>query len=92
MTEGIPVDFHPPCRANPELFFREGDASIAAAKAICAHCPFQAPCLDYSLRHSVQGVWAGTVDDERRKMRIRAGIRPVSIVTNPYPHRRRAAS
>ena len=44
-----PAELCGPCKADPELFFTETLAAEAAAKAICAACPFRAPCLAWAL-------------------------------------------
>ncbi|HET7486787.1 MAG TPA: WhiB family transcriptional regulator [Acidimicrobiales bacterium] len=42
------------------LFFSEELGDIARAKAICATCPIQAPCLEGALeRREPWGVWGG---------------------------------
>lgn len=42
------------------LFFSEQIEEIARAKAICANCPVQAPCLDGAIaRREPWGVWGG---------------------------------
>jgi WhiB family redox-sensing transcriptional regulator len=63
--------------ADPELFFpisSSGPATrqVARAKAVCAHCEIQRACLDYALDSvSVQGIWGGTTEAERRRLRQR---------------------
>jgi WhiB family redox-sensing transcriptional regulator len=40
------------------------------AKRICADCTVQSPCLEVALTHpALMGVWGGTTDAERRKIR-----------------------
>lgn len=57
-----------------------------AAVRLCASCPVAAQCLDYALRHNVDGVWAGTVPDERRQLRKLSGITAVDInLPDPEP-------
>jgi WhiB family transcriptional regulator, redox-sensing transcriptional regulator len=73
--------------ADPELFFPisySGPAlrQVARAKAICARCPIQQECLRYALdAGSVQGVWGGMTEDERRlllqRRKRQAHVRPV---------------
>jgi len=59
--------------ADPELFFPisySGPAlrQVAQAKAICARCPIQRECLRYALdAGSIQGVWGGMTEEERRR-------------------------
>lgn len=71
------------CRdEDPELFFAWDEDDIDAAKAICAGCPVIRPCLDYALKHEKEGVWGGTTEDERKRIRKSHGIRlePVRMV------------
>ncbi len=63
------------CRdADPELFFVaavSGDQrAFEPAKQWCRRCPIVADCLRYALSHNVQGVWGGT--HERQRVRLRA--------------------
>jgi WhiB family redox-sensing transcriptional regulator len=64
------------CRdTNPELFFPIGTTGLAidqidAARAVCAQCPVQQECLEFALATNQEsGVWGGTTEDERRKLR-----------------------
>jgi WhiB family transcriptional regulator, redox-sensing transcriptional regulator len=60
--------------ADPELFFPisySGPAlrQVARAKAICARCRIQQECLRYALAAgSIQGVWGGMTEEERRRL------------------------
>ncbi|REE97003.1 WhiB family transcriptional regulator [Thermomonospora umbrina] len=70
---------HSICRgADPDLFYPINYArpvmarQVEAAKAICAHCPVQADCLDWALRAGEpEGIWGGTTPEERRHLRRR---------------------
>jgi WhiB family redox-sensing transcriptional regulator len=64
------------CRdTNPELFFPIGTTGLAidqidSAKAVCAQCPVTHECLEFALATNQEaGVWGGTTEDERRKLR-----------------------
>ena len=64
------------CRdTDPDLFFPVGTTGlavdqIASAKAVCAACPVRSECLDFALlTNQDSGVWGGTSEDERRKLR-----------------------
>jgi WhiB family transcriptional regulator, redox-sensing transcriptional regulator len=63
--------------ADPELFFPVSSLGpalrqVAQAKAICARCPIQQACLGYALDAGpVQGIWGGTTEAERRRLRHR---------------------
>lgn len=64
--------------ADPELFFPISSAGpaldqVEQAKAICAGCQVQHACLDFALSTGqVHGVWGGTTEDERQRLRHRA--------------------
>lgn len=61
----------PDGEGTPDRVFREQEA-----KSICSRCMLINPCLRWALEHGESGVWGGTNDDERR--RIRSG-RPRKI-------------
>ncbi|MGZ6005420.1 MAG: WhiB family transcriptional regulator [Candidatus Saccharimonadales bacterium] len=55
---------------NTEIFFPELGSNGTEAKAICAECEVKAECLAYALADiSIQGVWGGTSDKERKDIR-----------------------
>jgi WhiB family redox-sensing transcriptional regulator len=64
------------CRdTDPDLFFPVGSTGpaidqIDAAKQVCDSCPAKQPCLEFALMSNQDsGVWGGTSEDERRKLR-----------------------
>ena len=64
------------CRdTDPDLFFPVGTTGpalqqIDAAKAVCRQCEAQGPCLEFALATNQEsGVWGGTSEEERRKVR-----------------------
>lgn len=64
------------CRdSNPDLFFPIGTTGqaleqIEAAKAVCGACPVRRECLEFAMATNQEsGVWGGTTDDERRRLR-----------------------
>jgi WhiB family transcriptional regulator, redox-sensing transcriptional regulator len=66
------------CRhSDPELFFPvsvtgPSATQVARAKAVCAHCPVQAECLEFALETGQDfGVWGGASESERRLIRRR---------------------
>jgi WhiB family redox-sensing transcriptional regulator len=65
------------CRGmDPSIFFADdqGRMDETEAKAVCAECPVQLECLDYSVANredDVPSVWAGMNERERRKIRFR---------------------
>lgn len=78
--------------ADPELFFPVGESGPAAAQArrakeVCHGCPVEAQCLEWALNTGrTTGVWGGTDEDERRRMRRRTDRRPAvrrSVLRGP---------
>ena len=64
------------CRdTDPDLFFPVGTTGPAIeqidnAKAVCQTCEAQVPCLEFALStNQDSGVWGGTSEEERRKLR-----------------------
>ena len=63
-------------QTDPALWFPEQGASARDAKAICNGdsrrdpCPMRAECLADALANDEKwGIWAGTTERERRKLR-----------------------
>jgi WhiB family redox-sensing transcriptional regulator len=65
------------CRdRDPNLFFPENDRwAERRAKAICEGCMVRAQCLDVALRGNDVGIWGGTTERERKKIKARY-VRP----------------
>lgn len=64
------------CRdTDPDLFFPVGTTGpaleqIATAKSVCDACPVTEPCLEFALlTNQDSGIWGGTSEDERRRLR-----------------------
>jgi len=64
------------CRdTSPDLFFPVGTTGAALrqieeAKAVCRECECSAACLEFALiTNQDSGIWGGTCEDERRKLR-----------------------
>lgn len=67
---------HAACRdTDPDLFFPVGTTGqaveqIEAAKAVCLVCASREACLEFALATNQEsGVWGGTSEEERRKLR-----------------------
>lgn len=61
-----------PCRqTDPEAMFPYGAADTRRAKKICEGCDpeLRAACLEIAIAGHEYGVWAGTTDADRRKIR-----------------------
>lgn len=57
---------------DPGLFFPEPPTTpddVARAKAVCESCPHREPCLELALETNAPGIWGGTSDKERRRIR-----------------------
>jgi WhiB family redox-sensing transcriptional regulator len=60
-------------QVDGDLFFVERGCSPRPAKRICAACEVREPCLEYALANNeMHGVWGGTSELDRRRMRKRA--------------------
>ena len=64
------------CRdTDPDLFVPVGTTGpaldqIDAAKRVCQACDAQTQCLEFALATNQEsGIWGGTSEDERRKLR-----------------------
>lgn len=55
---------------DPEIFFPERGGSSKAARAVCGECTVRQECLLYALANREQfGIWGGTSERERRRLR-----------------------
>jgi WhiB family redox-sensing transcriptional regulator len=59
---------------NPNIFFPSRGDSIDPAVRICSNCPVAGPCLNYALANNLPGVWGGTSERERRRIKRRAKV------------------
>lgn len=61
------------CReVGPEVFFPDGDMQPRVALEVCRRCDVEIECLEYALRTGpVAGIWGGTTEADRRRMRRR---------------------
>lgn len=73
--------YGPPACTNVsdrDIFFPEtGDTNreqkVKEAKKACAGCPYLTACFEYAISNpEEQGIWGGTTEFERRRMRRRA--------------------
>lgn len=62
------------------MFFTEEGSSTfqeeSFLKRTCAACLVKSECLDYALRHAVQGWWGGTSEIQRKRLRRQLNITP----------------
>lgn len=67
---------------NPDLWFTKGHKVEAAAKHICKTlCPVAHECYLFALTYMQEGIWGGTDDDERKKIRLAEHIQGVQLTT-----------
>ena len=64
------------CRGvDAELFYPDRGVSTAEAKDVCKRCPVRAACLEFALVNVEKfGIWGGTSERERRRLRRERGI------------------
>lgn len=55
---------------DPDLFFPERGEPTAQIKAVCEGCPVRAECLAFALEDEGPGIWGGTSERERQKLRV----------------------
>ena len=56
-----------------DLFFPEHGGKSEPAIRVCKRCDVQTECLNYALSFtSVLGVWGGTTEEQRRRLKRRA--------------------
>lgn len=61
------------CTVDPEAYHRPGTAPEDAER-LCEGCPYLLACRVYGLRHvELSGVWGGTTQGERERLRRAAG-------------------
>jgi len=64
------------------IFFPSRGDSIDEARAICGRCPVTEECLQFALANNCIGVWAGTSDRQRRKLRRSARANPEQVLVS----------
>jgi len=53
-----------------DWFIEKGeDYNSDILKRVCRSCPVAAECLNYAVKYRMQGYWAGTTEQQRRKLR-----------------------
>lgn len=58
--------------SDPEVFFPARGDDARPAQAICSSCAVKAACLAYALDNGEHfGIWGGTSERERRRIRRR---------------------
>ena len=65
---------------DTEIFFPEDPSAKTEAVELCSQCNSSDKCLEYALHNDVQGIWAGTNEYERKKIRRQRGIKNVNYM------------
>src|SRR5258705_414896 len=60
-----------PQEESRAIFFPAPGKCIDEARAICGACPVREQCLDFALTNGCIGVWGGTTERERSRLRQR---------------------
>lgn len=80
-------------QTDPEMFFARPLNGVSGrnvypnerqAKAVCRECPLIKDCLAYALKYDESGIWGGTNETERGKIRRATGIKSVRRPTEYY--------
>lgn len=58
----------------------QAEEHIVIAKRLCLGCPVRADCSEWAIATGQHGVWGGTDEEERRRIRRSRRVRPVKIV------------
>jgi hypothetical protein len=70
---GVQLDVFFPISVDDVKYFKP------MAQQICDPCPVFNKCLEYALGVKVDGIWAGTDEEERKAIRKARGITAISI-------------
>ena len=70
----------------PVFFYEHNPISDEIAKKFCVGCPVISPCLEHALRYDEYGVWGGTSERERNKIKTRRRVE--RLVLTPHISRR----
>jgi hypothetical protein len=74
--QGIPSDiFFADSTMGNNSYIRECERT---AKEICKECPVRMKCLEVAIANSEVGIWGGTTDEDRNKIRL--GYRHVRVI------------
>lgn len=75
-TDGTNAPFfdgtQPCAQSDPESWFPEKHTNTHEVKAVmrvCQACEFKEPCLEYALKEDLWGIWGGTTERQRARIR-----------------------
>jgi WhiB family redox-sensing transcriptional regulator len=60
--------------AEADMFFADYEGPnftqlLNSARRVCIGCPYKLECLTYAVENNMDGVWGGTSEGERRRMK-----------------------
>lgn len=69
-----------PCRSlDTNIFYPEDEDPVVRVrmtrqakeelKPLCASCAFSGPCLEWALKNNEYGIWAGTDEADRKRLK-----------------------
>lgn len=61
---------------------------MAEAVRICATCQVKEPCLEYAIENEPMGIWGGTTEMQRHRMRVLRGVQLPALRPLPDSVRR----
>jgi WhiB family transcriptional regulator, redox-sensing transcriptional regulator len=70
---------------TPAHWFPHDVVLARPALDVCDVCPVVTDCLDFALHHRVHGIWGGTTDTQRRRIRSRRGIVALPLMFQGTP-------
>lgn len=73
---------NPNCKdVDTEIFYPDAydksqytPSAMKMMRELCSTCPFKEPCLMWALKYEGHGVWAGTTEYDRRRLRKQYGV------------------
>ena len=69
---------------DSKVFYHNNIVDDLKAIGVCLDCPVMDECLEFAIKHEEHGVWGGTTERERNKIRL------ASLVNHlPYSHFRK---
>lgn len=65
---------------------REAKQTMRTAKNICSTCPVLEQCIGYALHYESHGIWGGTTEAERDKLRRELKVKLIVRETPLFVH------
>lgn len=62
-----------------KIFFPKPGGKSKTARMFCQRCPVEPQCLNEALQYGGPGFWAGTTEEERKRMANFLGLLPAQL-------------